>query len=88
MTFLGMIFVQIGTASAVRTQRASLRSVAVFSNRYLLLAVAAELAVAAVFVLAAPCQALLGTAAQQADTAAQAIAALAGAPVAASPLIP
>jgi magnesium-transporting ATPase (P-type) len=63
MTFLGMIFGQIGTAFAVRTQRASLRSVGVFSNRYLLLAVAAELVVAAVLVYAAPFQALLGTAA-------------------------
>src|SRR5664279_5646286 len=44
MTFLGMIFGQIGTAFAVRTQRAPLRSIGVFSNRYLLLAIAAELA--------------------------------------------
>ena len=63
MTFLGMIFGQIGTAFAVRTQRASLRSVGVLSNRYLLLAVAAELAVAAVLVFAPPFQSLLGTAA-------------------------
>jgi magnesium-transporting ATPase (P-type) len=63
MTFLGMIFGQIGTAFAVRTQRASLRSVGAFSNRYLLLAVAGELAVAAVLVLAPPLQSLLGTAA-------------------------
>ena len=63
MTFLGMIFGQIGTAFAVRTQRASLRSVGVFSNRYLLLAIAAELALAAVFVFAPPFQTLLGTAA-------------------------
>jgi len=61
MTFLGMIFGQIGTAFAVRTQRASLRSVGVFSNRYLLLAIAAELALAAVFVYAPPFQTLLGT---------------------------
>jgi Cation transporting ATPase, C-terminus len=47
----------------VRTKRASLRSVGVFSNRYLLLAVAAELALAAVFVFAPPFQTLLGTAA-------------------------
>jgi hypothetical protein len=39
-----------------------LRSVGVFSNRYLLLAVAAELAIAAVLVFAPPFQALLGTA--------------------------
>ncbi len=63
MTFLGMIFGQIGTAFAVRTQRASLWSVGVFSNRYLLLAIAAELAVAAVLVYTPPLQALLGTAA-------------------------
>jgi calcium-translocating P-type ATPase len=62
MTFLGMIFGQIGTAFAVRTQRASLRSVGVFSNRYLLLAIAAELAIAAVLVYAPPFQSLLGTA--------------------------
>jgi magnesium-transporting ATPase (P-type) len=62
MTFLGVIFGQIGTAFAVRTRRASLRSVGVFSNRYLLWAIAGELAIAAVFVFAPPCQALLGTA--------------------------
>jgi magnesium-transporting ATPase (P-type) len=61
MTFLGMIFGQIGSAFAVRTQRASLRSVGLFTNRYLLLGVAAELALAAVFVFAPPLQALLGT---------------------------
>ncbi len=63
MTFLGMIFGQIGTAFAVRTHRASLRSVGVFSNRFLLAAVAAELAIAAVLVFAPPFQSLLGTAA-------------------------
>ena len=63
MTFLGMIFGQIGSAFAVRTQRASLRSVGLFTNRYLLLAVGAELAIAAVLVFAPPFQALLGTAA-------------------------
>jgi magnesium-transporting ATPase (P-type) len=63
MTFLGMIFGQIGTAFAVRSQRASLLSVGVFSNRYLILGVAGELVVAAVFVFAPPLQALLGTAA-------------------------
>lgn len=63
MTFLGMIAGQIGTLFAVRTQRASLRSVGVFSNRYLLGAIAAEIALAAVFVYAPPLQDLLGTAA-------------------------
>jgi magnesium-transporting ATPase (P-type) len=63
MTFLGMIFGQIGTAFAVRTQRESLWSVGVFSNRYLLLGIAGALAVAAVCVYAPPLQSLLGTAA-------------------------
>jgi calcium-translocating P-type ATPase len=62
MTFLGMIAGQIGTAFAVRTRRASLRSVGVFSNRYLLGAIVAELLLAAVFVYAPPLQSLLGTA--------------------------
>lgn len=63
MTFVGMIVGQIGTAFAVRTQRASLWSIGVLSNPYLLLAIAAELAIAALFVYAPPLQSLLGTAA-------------------------
>jgi calcium-translocating P-type ATPase len=63
MTFVGMIAGQIGTAFAVRTSRASLRSVGVFSNRYLLGAIVAELLLAAIFVYAPPLQSLLGTAA-------------------------
>jgi calcium-translocating P-type ATPase len=62
MTFAGMIAGQIGTAFAVRTRRASLRSIGVFSNHYLLLAIVAELALAALFVYAPPLQSLLGTA--------------------------
>ena len=61
MTFPGVIFGQIGTAFAVPTRRASLRSVGVFSNRYLLWPIAGE-PIAAVFVFVLPCQALLGTA--------------------------
>ncbi|HET6504918.1 MAG TPA: cation-transporting P-type ATPase [Amycolatopsis sp.] len=63
MTFLGMIAGQIGTAFAVRTQRASLRSVGLFSNRYLIAGIGGELALAAFFVYTPPMQALLGTAA-------------------------
>jgi calcium-translocating P-type ATPase len=63
MTFLGMIAGQIGTAFAVRTRRASLRSIGVLSNRYLLGAIVAEMLLAAVFVYAPPLQSLLGTAA-------------------------
>jgi magnesium-transporting ATPase (P-type) len=62
MTFLGMIAGQIGTAFAVRTQRASLRSIGAFSNPYLLLGIAAELLVAAIVVYAPPLQSLLATA--------------------------
>ncbi|ORW23800.1 magnesium-transporting ATPase [Mycobacterium palustre] len=62
MTFLGMMAGQIGTAFAARTQRASLRSVGVVTNRYLLAGIAAEIVLAAVFVYAPPMQALLGTA--------------------------
>jgi len=62
MTFLGMMAGQIGTAFAVRTRRASLRSIGVFSNRYLLGAIVAELLLAAAFIYAPPLQSLLGTA--------------------------
>jgi calcium-translocating P-type ATPase len=62
MTFLGLIAGQIGTAFAVRTKRASLKSIGIFTNRYLLGAIIAELALAAVFVYAPPLQSLLGTA--------------------------
>jgi calcium-translocating P-type ATPase len=62
MSLLGMIAGQIGTAFAVRTQRASLHQTGVFTNRYLLVAIAAEIALAAVFVYAPPLQSLLGTA--------------------------
>ena len=63
MTFVGMIAGQIGTAFAVRTRRASLWSIGVLSNRYLLGAILAELALGAVFVYAPPLQSLFGTAA-------------------------
>ncbi|CQD19595.1 P-type HAD superfamily ATPase [Mycobacterium europaeum] len=63
MTFLGMIAGQIGTAFAVRSQRASLWSVGIFTNRYLLGGIAAELVLVAVFVYVPPLQTLLGTAA-------------------------
>jgi calcium-translocating P-type ATPase len=62
MTFVGMMAGQIGTAFAVRTRRASLLSVGIFSNRYLLVGILAELLLAAVFVYAPPLQSLLGTA--------------------------
>ena len=61
MTLLGMITGQIGTAFPVRTQRASLWSVGVLSNRYLLAGIAAEIALAAGFVYLPVFQSLLGT---------------------------
>ena len=63
MTFLGMVMGQIGTAFAARTERASLRSVGVFSNRLLLWGIAFELALSALIIYAPPLQELLGTAA-------------------------
>lgn len=61
MTFLGMITGQIGTAFAVRTQRASLWSVGVFSNKFLLAGIAAEIVLAVIFVYTPALQTLLGT---------------------------
>jgi magnesium-transporting ATPase (P-type) len=63
MTFLGMVMGQIGTAFAARTDRASLRSVGVLSNRLLLWGILFELALAALLIYAPPFQDLLGTAA-------------------------
>ena len=45
MTFAGIVACQVGTAVAARTERASLRSIGVFSNRLLLWGIAFELAV-------------------------------------------
>jgi magnesium-transporting ATPase (P-type) len=62
MTFLGMVAGQVGTAFAARTERASLRSVGVFSNRLLLWGIVFELALAAALIYLPPLQDLLGTA--------------------------
>ncbi len=63
MTFLSMVVAQIGTAFAARTERASLRSVGVFSNRYLLAGIGTELTLAAAIIYLPPLQHLLSTAA-------------------------
>ena len=63
MTFLSMVVAQIGTAFASRTERASLRSIGVFSNRMLLWGIAFELILAAVLVYTPLFNELLGTAA-------------------------
>jgi magnesium-transporting ATPase (P-type) len=62
MTFLSMVLAQVGTAFAARTDRASLRSVGVFSNPALLGGIAAELALTAALIYAPPLQQLLSTA--------------------------
>jgi magnesium-transporting ATPase (P-type) len=63
MTFLSMVMAQVGTAVAARTERASLRSIGVFSNPLLLAGIALELALAAAIIYLPPLQDLLGTAA-------------------------
>ncbi len=67
MTFFSMVACQIGTAFAARTDRASLRSVGVFSNRLLLYGIAFELALAAAIMYLPPLQSLLSTAALPPD---------------------
>ncbi|MGW4720168.1 cation-translocating P-type ATPase [Nocardia sp. NPDC004260] len=63
MTFFGMVAGQIGTAFAARTDRASLRSIGVLSNRLLLWGIVFELALAAMIIYVPVMQRLLGTAA-------------------------
>ena len=63
MSFVGMMAGQIGTAFAVRTRRESLRSIGIFSNRYLLAAIGGVILFAAAVVYVPPLQTLLGTAA-------------------------
>ena len=62
MTFLGIVVCQIGTALAARTERASLRSVGVFTNRLLLWGIAFELAFTATLLWIAPLRHLFGLA--------------------------
>ena len=50
MTFAGIVACQIGTAFAARTDRASLRSIGVFSNPMLLWGIASEIAFLAAIV--------------------------------------
>ncbi|MBM9438404.1 cation transporting ATPase C-terminal domain-containing protein [Streptomyces bryophytorum] len=63
VAWLGIVSCQIGTAFAVRTQRASLRSVGVFSNRPLLGGIAFSLAFAAAIVYVRALHGLFTTAA-------------------------
>jgi magnesium-transporting ATPase (P-type) len=63
VAWLGIVACQIGTAFAVRTDHASLRSVGVFSNRFLLGGIAFSLAFAAVLVYVPALHSVFGTAA-------------------------
>jgi len=62
VAWLGIVTCQVGTAFAVRTDHASLRSVGVFSNRYLLGGIAFALAFAAALVYIPALNSLFGTA--------------------------
>jgi magnesium-transporting ATPase (P-type) len=62
VAWLGIVTCQIGTAFAVRTDHASLRSVGVFSNRFLLGGIAAALAFAAMLIYLPALNSIFGTA--------------------------
>jgi calcium-translocating P-type ATPase len=62
VAWLGIVSCQVGTAFAVRTERASLWAVGVFTNRPLLGGIAFELAFAFTLVYAPPLHHLFGTA--------------------------
>jgi calcium-translocating P-type ATPase len=62
ITFLGVVAGQIGTAFAARTDRASLRSIGVFTNPLLLWGIAFELLLTAILIYVPLFQDLLGTA--------------------------
>ncbi|MDS1115683.1 cation-transporting P-type ATPase [Gordonia westfalica] len=61
MTFLGIVACQFGTAMASRTQRASLRSIGVTSNRLLLWGFLFEIVFVIVVITVPPLQSLSGT---------------------------
>ncbi|WP_242652830.1 cation-translocating P-type ATPase [Intrasporangium flavum] len=62
MTFLGIVACQVGSATAARTQHASLREVGLFTNRLLWWGFLFEIAFAAAIVAWAPLQRVFGTA--------------------------
>jgi len=63
VAWLGIVACQVGTAFAVRTDRASLRQVGVFSNKPLLAAIAVAVAFAAMVVYLPALHGFFGTAA-------------------------
>ena len=62
MTFLGIVACQVGTLFAARTDRASLRSIGVLSNRLVLAGIAFELAFSALLIFVPQLQEIFGTA--------------------------
>lgn len=62
VTWLGIVACQIGTAFAVRTERASLWTVGVFTNRPLLAGIGFSLAIAFTLIYLPPLRHLFGTA--------------------------
>jgi magnesium-transporting ATPase (P-type) len=66
-TFLAIVFCQVGTAFAARTDHAALRSIGVFSNPMLLWGIAFELAFAAMITSVPVFQEIFRTAAVDAD---------------------
>jgi magnesium-transporting ATPase (P-type) len=63
ITFAGIVACQIGTAFAARTDRSSLRTIGLFTNRFLLWGIAFELAFTAAVIYVPLLQHLFGTAA-------------------------
>ncbi|GAA3277221.1 cation-transporting P-type ATPase [Dactylosporangium vinaceum] len=63
ITFAGIVACQIGTAFAARTDRASLFTVGLLTNRFLLWGIAFELVFTAAVIYAPPLQDIFGTAA-------------------------
>jgi calcium-translocating P-type ATPase len=61
VTWLGIVACQVGTAFAVRTQRASLRSVGLFTNKPLLGAIGIALVFAAAVIYLPPLHSVFGT---------------------------
>ena len=61
VAWLGIVACQIGSAFAVRTDRASLWSVGVLSNRFLLGGIAVSLAFAALLIYVPPLESFFGT---------------------------
>jgi magnesium-transporting ATPase (P-type) len=61
MTFVGIVACQVGTAMAARTDRASLRSIGLFSNHLLIWGIAFELAFTAALLYVPPLRSVFGT---------------------------